>query len=110
MATKQNDTEDFQDTGDGFDDVETESRIVFDTIGDEFIGVYNGTTLTPTGIPQAHFSNSDGEFFTNAGYDLNQKLQKCRTGRLTRIRLTDTLPIEGRETPMNVFQVGQKSA
>lgn len=109
-STSKTDTSGFADVEDDFTDVETETQIVFDTVGDEFIGTFVGWSETPGGIPQAHFRNQDGTFFTNCGWDLKNKLSKCKTGRLTRIRLVDRMPIKDRETPMNVFQVGQKSS
>jgi hypothetical protein len=90
-------------------DVETESQIVFDTIGDVFIGQYLGMDTTPDGkITQAHFKNADGEYFTNAGWDLRKKLANVPTKATVRMEWESELDT-GKETPMRVYKVQYKS-
>lgn len=88
-------------------DVETENQIVFDTIGDVFIGTFQGWSETESGIPQAHFVNEEGTFFTNCGWDMKNKMKNIRKGWTVRLELTGHLDT-GRDTPMNVFKVQYK--
>lgn len=108
MATKQ--TDEFTDVNaDGeWEDVETESQIIFDTFGDVFIGTMNGWSETENGIPQAHFLNADGAFFTNCGWSLKDQLKKVQKGKMVRITYVSDQPIPGRDTPMKIFKVAVK--
>ena len=93
---------------DGWEDVATETQVVFDTIGDEFIGVFQGWTETPTGIPQAHFTNDAGQFFVNCGWSLKSQLRDVKKGTLCRLRFIDSQDT-GQPSPMMIFRVSTKS-
>lgn len=91
-----------------------ETKIVFDTIGDEFIGTYLGmrsivnedgkfTQLRFKGIGEA-----EGEiFFTNANYSLNKSFTKVRPGRVVRVTFVEEKDT-GQDSPMRIFQVDVK--
>lgn len=93
-----------------WEDVETEAQIIFDTIGDEFIGTFDGWSETEgeRRIPQAHFINAEGKFFVNATWSLKEQLRKVKKGTLTRIRYVADQPIDGRDVPMKIFKVATK--
>lgn len=98
-------TEPTDDDWSNANSVATESQLLFDTIGDVFIGRFQGIDPpNANGIVQAHFTNADGDFFTNAGRDLQQKLKKVPYGRFVRIEYTDNLNT-GQATPMRVYDV-----
>lgn len=90
------------------DSMVDETKIVFDTIGDEFIGTYLGTRTQEDeeGKPYTQIRWQVGEdfFFTNATYGLRQAYKGIRAGTVTRTRYVDDLDT-GRATPMKVFRV-----
>src|SRR5271170_2208333 len=89
----------------GWQDVETESQIVFDTIGDTFTGVFMGWSETDGGIAQAHFINAAGEkFFTNCGWSLRQQLKAVKTRSEVKMTFTD-IQDTGKAEPMRLFRV-----
>ena len=90
----------------GWNDVDEEQQMVFDTVGDVFIGKYDSKDMAGK-IPQGHFSNDAGNYFSNLGHDLNRKLSKVPFGSLVRIELVDRMDT-GQATPMNVFKVQYK--
>lgn len=95
-------------TDDGWEDVPTESQVVFDTIGDVFIGTFTGWTETVgKGIPQAHFTNADGSYFVNCGWSLKAQLREVKKGTLCRLEYTDSQDT-GQESPMMIFKVQTK--
>jgi hypothetical protein len=94
---------------DGWQEVVTEGQVVFDTDGDEFIGQFTGWTETDNGIPQAHFKNQSGEYFTNCGWSLKMQLKAVKKGEMVRIRRTGTQDT-GQPSPMVLFQVWHKAA
>lgn len=93
---------------DGWQDVVTESQLVFDTDGDEFTGIFNGWSETDNGIPQAHFTNAEGEYFTNCGWSLKMQLKAVKKGNEVRIRRTGTQDT-GQPSPMILFRVQQRA-
>jgi hypothetical protein len=98
-----------QNDDDGWTDVVTESQVVFDTIGDVFTGVFVGWSETDGGIAQAHFKNSEGEFFTNCGWSLKQQLKTVKKGAQVRMTYTGDQDT-GQASPMRIFRVQFKAA
>ena len=93
---------------DGWEDVVTESQVVFDKDGDEFIGTFQGWSETDSGIPQAHFVNDElGACFINCGWSLKVQLREVKKGTLTRIRRIGTQDT-GQKSPMVLFKVQTK--
>lgn len=96
---------------------EPETKIVFDTIGDEFTGYFLGTrVIEPADITekpyrQARFEGVDNEgektgevFFTNMGFSLREGLKTVRAGSLVRITYTDDTDT-GQASPMKGFRI-----
>jgi hypothetical protein len=85
-----------------------ETKIVFDTLGDEFIGEYIGQRSLKNDdgeYTQLRFRNDDGElFFTNANYSLKNSFSKIRPGRTVRITFTDEKDV-GQRSPLKIFTV-----
>lgn len=94
------------------DSMVDETKVVFDTIGDEFIGLYLGmrTQEDEEGKPYSQIRWSVGEgdateyYFTNATYGLRQAYKAIRPNTMTRTRYTEDLDT-GRPTPMKIFKV-----
>jgi hypothetical protein len=87
---------------------ETPDRIIFDTLGDQFVGTYEGEMLVDLDDGEQGkyltFRNADGYFCTSAGYKLDQAFQKISVGslvRLTYVKNVDT----GQPTPMKDMKV-----
>lgn len=88
---------------------EPESKVAFDTIGDEFIGTFLGTRTIP---------NADGSYvqyrfkqdgtneicFINANYNLREGMQNVRAGTKVRIRYVSDVDT-GMAQPMRTFEV-----
>lgn len=119
--SKEREKEMAQRTADGFsdvendgewEDVETETQIVLEKIGDSFTGIYQGMDQTLNGIHQAHFVGigaQNGEtFFHNVGWDLRKKLETCRKGSIVRF-IWESEQDTGQDSPMRVFKVQFKS-
>jgi hypothetical protein len=85
-----------------------ETKIVFDTIGDEFVGTYLGMREVDGGengrYKQARFAVGDDLYFTNANYSLRNGLKDVRPGTLTRVEFTSEQDT-GQASPMRVFTV-----
>jgi hypothetical protein len=96
---------------DGWEEVPTESQILFPEDGDEFVGTFTGwSTTSGKGIPQAHFKNEEmGEGFVNCGASLKQQLRDVKPGTDVRIRRTGTQDT-GQDTPMVLFKVWTRRA
>jgi hypothetical protein len=112
--TKANDKDTWTETDDTWDEVESETQVKFDTIGDVFTGYLQSMDSTPTGITQAHLTGTrefSGEYFINCGRDLVSKLKKIplRPGQKTevRIELVDFMDT-GQQSPMGVYKVQYK--
>jgi hypothetical protein len=94
-----------------------ETKIVFDTIGDEFTGKYLGTRTVEPNDPeerpytQARFETDEGLFFVNTNHSLRSGMKNVRAGSLVRLTYTDNLDT-GQASPMRVFrvEVGRVSA
>lgn len=85
-----------------------ETKIVFDTVGDVFVGRYLGTrnlSNSDGGYTQIRFQGEDGaHYFTNANYSLQKSFTDMRPGttcRVTFVSEKDT----GQRSPMRVFRV-----
>ena len=94
---------------DGWEDVPAEVQVVFDTIGDVFTGRFEGWTESAgKGIPQAHFTNDEGQFFVNCGWSLKQQLRDVKKGTLCRLTYMDSRDT-GNASPMMIFRVQTKA-
>lgn len=93
---------------DEWQEVTEESQLVFDTIGDEWIGVYLGMEqVGAKKMWQAHFEKDGELFFTNAGYDLRKKLEKVPVKYTVKMRYESDQDT-GQEKAMKVFKVWSK--
>src|SRR5262245_36775584 len=74
----------------GAQESKEEIKVVFDTIGDEFIGKFLGMRTIGEGsdsYQQARFEDEEGNlYFTNANFDLRNGLKKVRVGSVVRIQ------------------------
>ena len=93
---------------------EAPTMVIFDTIGDEFIGQYIGPEYIDlpkpddkgkTNFRQDTFTGTDGELYgINPGYDLSKALDKVQPGlwaKITYLKDIDT----GQPAPMRSFRV-----
>lgn len=77
---------------------EPRTKIVFDTIGDEWEGFYEGLEVivdpnTEEDMEYLNFRDSNGEAFTiSAGYDLKRAFEKVPVGTYSKIILVNTVP------------------
>jgi hypothetical protein len=91
---------------------EAGDQIIFDTIGDQFVGTYFGSEVVdaPTKenpdntFVQLKFKNDAGVFVTNAGYELEKAFGKIEPGSLVRITLIKFLNVN-QASPMKSFRV-----
>lgn len=114
MVSKTSSTadENWQDTNDSeWEDVPQESQIIFEKVGDEYIGTFQGWSETErNAIPQAHFVGQDGvAAFLNVGASLKQQLKSVKKGTLCRL-IWESERDTGQDTPMRVFRVQTKRA
>lgn len=92
-----------------------ETKIIFDTIGDEFIGTYLGMREVDGGengsYKQARFQVESDLYFVNANFSLRAGLKNVRNGSLVRIEFTSEQDT-GQSSPMRVYtvQVGTRKA
>lgn len=87
-----------------------ETKVVFDTIGDEFIGVYLGPRKVETedsNFIQHRFAVGEERYFVNGNWSLNQGMSHVTRGQLCRIRYTSDKDTN-METPMRVYSVDVK--
>lgn len=92
-------------------DQEFGTKIIFDTIGDEFIGLYKGSTLMHGEDGDYYvyrFTGDDGEpYFMNGNYSLSSLMSKVRAGVMCRISYVEDRDT-GQASPMRVFQVATR--
>ena len=99
---------------------ESATRVIFDTIGDEFIGQYKGSEhITPANAGQL---DADGEtieefdlfryigrnnepYAINASYSLVTAMEKVKVDEWVRITYTKDLPTKRGLNPMKDFRV-----
>jgi hypothetical protein len=112
-------TADVSTTPDGweFETVQEESptRVIFDTIGDQFVGQYIGDEhidLPPNdkGEDQSfdlfNFRGRDGERYAiNKSYSLEQAMEKVTEGQWCRITYAKDVPTKRSLNPMKDFRV-----
>jgi hypothetical protein len=88
------------------DDIE-ETKIVFDTIGDSFTGVYLGLRKIENeegNFTQHRFAVGEDRYFTNGNHSMNTGLSQVSKGSLVRVTWTGERDT-GRPDPMRVFRV-----
>jgi hypothetical protein len=94
---------------------ESPTRILFDTVGDEFIGTYLGTeTIDPGEDGDEPFDvillrDLDGKpFQASNSYRLMTGLKKVTPGQIVRIRYIKDIPMTGPRNDMKDFTVDVK--
>lgn len=85
-----------------------EIKMVFEVIGDEFVGIWEGFRTIPSpdgGFKQARFSDEGGEtYFVNANYSLADGLANVRLK--SKVRITYIADLDtGQANPMRVYKV-----
>lgn len=94
---------------------ESATRIIFDTIGDQFIGTFLGLESIPhpeTGEAMDYlmFRGTDGELYsTSAGYKLTEACKKVQPGQMVRITYVKEVPIGPGRNPMKDYRVDVKA-
>lgn len=83
-------------------------KMVFEVIGDEFIGIWKGFRAIPSsdgGFQQARFADDEGNtYFTNANYSLSDGLKNVRVD--SKVRVTYIADLDtGQANPMRVYRV-----
>jgi hypothetical protein len=85
-----------------------ETKVVFEDIGDVFIGTYLGMREIDSEsgkYKQARFKDEKGViYFINANYDLRQGLKDVRVNALVRIEFTSEVDT-GQAQPMKCYRV-----
>lgn len=92
---------------------EAADQIVFDTIGDEFVGEYLGPeeiTFTDKDgeeqtFTQLRFQVGDNLYGINAGYELREAYKNIPAGSITRTVYVKDVKITGQQSPMKSFRV-----
>jgi hypothetical protein len=89
------------------DEVE-ETKVAFDTVGDQFIGTYIGSRFVPSddgGYSQLRFRGDDGTvYFTNANYSLKKGMEGVTSGTMCRLTYTEDKDV-GQASPLRIFRV-----
>lgn len=94
---------------------EAGDQIVFDTIGDEYIGEYMGPEVIEftnkkgedESFTQLKFRDPHGVKVVNAGYELRKAFEKIEPGTITRVKYVKDVRISGQESPMKSFRVDE---
>jgi hypothetical protein len=85
-----------------------ETKIVFEVIGDVYVGRYLGSRVLSNAdgnYTQLRFESVDGGYyFTNANYSLHKSFTDMRPGTTVRITFVDEKDV-GQRSPMRVFRV-----
>lgn len=87
--------------------VEPEIKIVFDTIGDEFVGTYLGTRTMDNvdgKYIQYRFTHENETYFVNGNYSLREGMKNVRAGAKVRLRYVADIDT-GQASPMRAFEV-----
>lgn len=86
------------------------TKVQFDTIGDQFIGVYDGNAEIPLKdgnfLTQYYFTDpKDGvKYFINGTYRLNAVMARAPKGKLVRITYIEDVDT-GQKSPMRDFRL-----
>lgn len=96
---------------------ETPDRLIFDTIGDEYAGLYLGSEVITyddpkegeTTFTQLHFWDEESPKVINAGYKLLEAFAKVEPGREARIRYVKDVNV-GQASGMKDFKVWSRPA
>ena len=93
----------------GAQESQEETKIVFDTIGDAFVGTYLGMREIDGEngkYKQARFEDETGNiYFCNANYDLRNGLKTVRAGSLVRVEYVADVSTGHPDNPMRAFRV-----
>lgn len=83
-------------------------KMVFEVIGDEFIGIWEGFRTIGAGenaYKQARFSDEEGNtYFCNSNYSMTEALAKVRIKSKVRVVYAADMDT-GQESPMRVYRV-----
>jgi hypothetical protein len=95
---------------------ENATRIVFDTIGDEFIGTYLGHDLVNGEYDYLMFRGTDDKLYsTSCGWKLGEafgtvdEAGKIAEGSMVRITYVKEIPMDGNRNPLKDFRVDVKA-
>jgi hypothetical protein len=94
---------------------ESPDQIVFDTIGDEYTGLYLGSEVitftkqvkgedVDQEFTQHRFRDPGGITVVNGGYELNSELSKIEPNTMLRIRLMKLVDV-GQNDPMKSYRI-----
>jgi hypothetical protein len=94
---------------------ESPDQIVFNTIGDEFAGLYLGAETihftrtvkgeeVPDEFVQHRFRGPEGIIVVNGGYELNTELAKIAPDTMVRIKLMKLVDV-GQNDPMKSYRI-----
>lgn len=90
---------------------EAADQLVFDTIGDEYIGMYTGSEeIAPDEdspedtFTQLRFRDDDGAKVVNAGFELKKAFSKIEPHTRVRITLVKFVDV-GQPSPMKSYRV-----
>jgi hypothetical protein len=88
-----------------------ETKIVFETIGDKFVGIFRGTRVQNTedgGYTQLRFTNASGKaFFTNANHSMLKGMETVKPGKMVRLVYVSDKDV-GQKSPLRIFRVDVK--
>lgn len=92
--------------------IESGTQVLFENIGDTFIGKYVGKEVIPfvdkrgtdLTLVQLQFLVRDEPFFINAGYDLRKACEGLEPGKMTRIQLRQLVDT-GAPEPMKSYRI-----
>jgi hypothetical protein len=91
---------------------ESPEQIVFDTIGDEYVGLYLGAEVITfedkkgdsQSFTQHRFRDPGGITVINGGYELNAELAKITPDTMIRIKLMKLVDV-GQNDPMKSYRI-----
>lgn len=97
---------------------ETPDRLIFDTIGDEYEGLFLGIEhIVPPECDDpddefdvAHFWDLESPKAIAGGFALMRALRKIEIGREVRMRYVKNIPIAGQASPMKDYKVWSRPA
>jgi len=91
---------------------ESPDQIVFDTVGDEYVGLLLGSEVIqfekkkgePESFTQWRFRDPGGITVINGGYELNTELSKIAADSMVRIKLMKLVDV-GQKDPMKSYRI-----